>query len=121
MNLTFDEAIENHRKMWHWIADETEKRNRIVEKYEYFEENNLDECRCECYCCEYAFHACKYVTEACLSCPIKWEKQSVFIRCHKDGTPYDKWKLCKDFEDWKSAAKYAREIANLPARDEVRQ
>ena len=30
--MTREEAIENHRKMWNWIADETEKRKRKVKK-----------------------------------------------------------------------------------------
>ena len=30
MKLTKSEAVQEHRKMWNWIADETEKQERIV-------------------------------------------------------------------------------------------
>lgn len=33
--MTRKEAIENHRKMWNWIADETVKQQRKVLKSEY--------------------------------------------------------------------------------------
>ncbi len=32
MELTKEEAIANHRKMWNWIAEETLKQERKVEK-----------------------------------------------------------------------------------------
>ncbi len=32
MTLTRKQAIDEHRKMWNWIADETEKRGEIVKK-----------------------------------------------------------------------------------------
>lgn len=54
MNLEFDEAIENHRKMWNWIADETEQRKEIVTKEDYFAENKIqDDVFENCYACEY--------------------------------------------------------------------
>ena len=37
--MTKKKAVENHRKMWWWIAEKTLERERKVWKYEYFEEN----------------------------------------------------------------------------------
>lgn len=34
--MELKKAIENHRKMWNWIADETEKQKRAVDKWEYY-------------------------------------------------------------------------------------
>ena len=36
MRLTREQAIAEHRKMWNWIADETEKLKRRVGEREYF-------------------------------------------------------------------------------------
>ena len=112
MKLTFDEAIANHRKMWNWIADETEKRKESVTKEEYFEKNEiLDDVECNCYCCEYGtqktgisggFVKCKV-------CPIDWK----FENCECRNPSYNKW---KHSYEWESSAKYARQIANLPER-----
>ena len=35
MTLTKELAIKLHRKLWRWIADETERRKEVVEKYDY--------------------------------------------------------------------------------------
>lgn len=36
MQLTREEAIANHRKMWNWIADETERWEDCATKSDYF-------------------------------------------------------------------------------------
>lgn len=118
MNLTFDEAIENHRKMWNWIADETERRKRIVSKGEYFRENNMFcDITNKCYCCEYGVQQTGVVngTIKCSVCPINWEADI----CEEYGSPYNKWD--NTYHDYKLSAKYARQIANLPVREEARR
>ena len=115
MKLTFDEAIENHRKMWNWIADETEKRQRIVSKGDYFKENEIMEDVFEkCFCCEYGGQRVgRYTgTDKCSYCPINW----ICDNCEEKESPYTLWSDC---EEWELSAKYAREIANLPAREEA--
>lgn len=117
MNLTFDEAIANHRKMWNWIADETEKRKHIVLKSDYFKENDIPEDVFErCYCCEYGGQESGRYTgiTKCSYCPIDWGVDN----CEEGYSAYSGWTYC---DDWQSAAKYARKIANLPAREEVRR
>lgn len=124
MKLTREEAIENHRKMWNWIADETEKRKRKVEKIEYFDEHmlDLDFCFLHCYCCQYVYgddgdYAVLFTK--CDLCPIEWGvkmKNCIFDEyCLNGDSPFLKFvDTCSG--DYKTAAKYAREIANLPER-----
>lgn len=125
MNITFDEAIENHRKMWSWIADETEKRKRIVNKSDYFIENGIDLCYCMCFCCQYAFDNSKImrnekVERDCNICPIEWGGK--ILKCCDCNTKYDQWKdNALVSGNWKKSSQYAREIANLPAREETRR
>lgn len=122
MKLTFNEAIANHRKMWNWIADETEKRKRIITKYIYFKENDIKECNHLCFCCQYTVDNREFARNMaeirdCRLCPIDW---GVMIgsydkyQCFDHNTSYDWWCEACDADDWQFAAKYARHIANLP-------
>lgn len=113
MTLTKQLAIKLHRKLWRWIADETERRKEIVKKSDYplFERKII---RWNCWCCEYAKEECK-------NCPIEWAKKEhndhlglEMIRC-TDGE-YRKWYKATERGDWKEAAHWARVIAELPER-----
>lgn len=60
MELTREEAISEHRKMWNWIADEIEKEKRDGIQWlknKYCAQNNL-ELRSDCFCCEYTQRNC---------------------------------------------------------------
>lgn len=115
MELTKSEAIANHRKMWNWIADETLKQERLVEKREYFEAHGITDIpRNECYCCESVFYEYyKY----CLNCPIDWggefntcvDRDSI---CDRKGL-FALWLL--EF-DYIKSAELAKRIAELPER-----
>lgn len=111
MILTREEAIENHRKMWNWIADETEKRKKAVFTEDYFIEHNLNSCFLYCYCCHYN----KYINRSpnCETCPVEWGGETGI--CTDKDSPYFRFSLTH-YYDYKNAAKYAREIANLPER-----
>lgn len=122
MKLTREEAIENHRKMWNWIADETEKRKRKVKKIEYFYEHMLDFCFVNCYCCQYVYgddgdYAVLFTK--CDLCPIEWGVKTNDCICDESCLNGESL-FCKFVntysDDYKNAAKYAREIANLPER-----
>lgn len=124
MNLTFDETIENHRKMWNWIADETLKRKQFVKKEEYFIQNGLhyEEYGTNCYCCQYVdeqLHPLSY--RNCNLCPIKWTNNEKYRRaeCCYEDVLFKKWIDTYEFNEWEDAAKYAKQIANLPARRET--
>lgn len=113
MTLTREEAIENHRKMWNWIADETELWQRKVYKEDYFEKNKIKNAPyLKCYCCEYNIRNNRlYCGENCI---VNWENTDI-IENTKDCTNsyYEDW-CCE--EDWQEAARLARIIANLPER-----
>lgn len=113
--LTKAEAVANHRKMWNWIADETQRRGEKVKKIRYFKEMGIEDWPLyECYCCEYASQQCDINSGVlCEHCPIEWPNGR---RCVEDDAPYDKW--CSAVCPVK-AAKLAREIAALPERKEA--
>lgn len=112
--MELKKAIENHRKMWNWIADETEKQKRAVDKWEYyfamkiFSKNIPFE---NCYCCEYTIINQR---DSCNNCIVKWTDGG----CMKtENSEYRKWVNAKFRGDYKQAAKLARIIANLPERE----
>ena len=121
MQLTREEAIANHRKMWNWIADETERLKRVVLKPEYFKEHNISHNevpRFSCYCCGFDLHC--WSLPLCGACPIIWGVNTEMYACLNEKSPYKKWNIVvkRYSDDWESAAKLAREIANLPERKE---
>lgn len=121
MQLTREEAIANHRKMWNWIADETERLERVVLKPEYFKEHNIshnDFPMHFCYCC--SFDLTYWSLPLCGACPINWGVNTEMQACCNKKSPYKKWRIVVNHysHDWESAAKLAREIANLPERKE---
>lgn len=110
LNLSREETIANHRKMWNWIADETLKRKEKVFKDEYFKEYNIPKYIMppfECFCCEYTEYAGDPIK--CKKCPIRWPYQL----CRLEG-PYKNW--CDTF-DYVEAAESARQIAELPEKE----
>jgi hypothetical protein len=128
MTLTKQEAIENHRKMWNWIADELEKGNGpkyynvINIKTEYFIKHNIkpeNTPKSYCYCCEYA----KSIKPSldCGDCPLKWpntDDSNCLQQFLADGL-YIKIRRLFIKKGYKKAAKLARKIANLPEREDV--
>lgn len=134
MEFTKEKAIEEHRKMWNWIADQFEsgvKDTAFNLKAEYcrshfkgIDINNY------CFCCEYAENVNIKVTEnnyeECKFCPLVWgtedELSDYYCENHWDS-PFIKglWTMVSETSnsasaDYKRAAKIAREIANLPKR-----
>lgn len=112
MELTREQAIENHRKMWHWIADETEKREEKVIKEDYFKEHpELEVPYLNCYCCEYNIQNHRnFCNEKCI---IAWSDDGCFYHCKSE---YSKWVY--ENIDVLRAANLARQIANLPERSD---
>ena len=113
MKLTREQAIENHRKMWNWIADETLRWKRVVMKEKYFVANNIpDSIRpvCDCYCCEYG--AINF-RRNCSVCPIQWKHRLCYV------SEYDNWRKACYAENYKKAANLARTIANLPENEHI--
>lgn len=110
MKLTKTLTVALHRKLWHWIADETERQKRCVEKKEYplFHRFIID---CDCWCCEYTPFDCNI-------CPIQWridDDSLGQVKCIL--SEFGDWSYAVNIGDWREAARIARIIAELPERD----
>lgn len=115
--MTKQKAIANHRKMWRWIADETERREYAVDKSDYFDIMGIPEVNIplqNCYCCEYDGNV---GDGDCASCPIKWPTGVCY-----DGGLYSQWAkaLSHNRRDWLTTAALARQIAELPEKEDVK-
>lgn len=123
--MTLEEMLKLHQNLWNWLADEAEK-GFIRTKPDYFELNSsLEVPTCACYACEYAFQEMtkrKYAYRQagtiarCRYCPFDWSDETdhmLDLFCEADDSPYEKWLRSTDA---KSAAKYARQIANMKPR-----
>lgn len=106
--MTKKEAVENHRKMWRWIAEKTLERKRKVWKYEYFIENKLDPPINYCFCCGYTSQFTGDWGD-CVKCPINWDNTYCMDSYYLD------WSECED--SYRGCAYYADLIANLPERE----
>ena len=131
-----DCAIENHRKMWNWIADayESGRVSPVRElKHEYLNMTGNKNILVDCFLCDYAGPSdvmcnSNYAFD-CTKCPLDWgtpDNSSVTEGFCVDRLYYDDEEglygqllqltyanttyRCKD------AAKLARQIANLPER-----
>lgn len=108
-------AIDNHRTMWTVIADRIEKRQKVVSirllKAAY--------CRLkgrrlllDCFLCDYSREIAMYIT-ACSKCPLNPAPQRAL------GCLGGLYHACLNATDWKEQARLAREIANLPEREDA--
>lgn len=121
--ISKEEAIERHRMIWNWIADETLKQKAIVYKEDAFEHFKWDWDKTleGCWCCHYAIiernkNTYNKGTVVCDYCPLKWSHN----RCNYNGEffkgLYSKWHIATINNNYKKAAKIARKITNLPER-----
>ena len=124
MDLTREQAIKEHRKLWNWIADETIGQEIKVEKWEYFSLFKFIQPIHACYCCEYAKNVCMSKSEdfsmgkRCQYCPIEWGEES-YNQCVSEeitNSYYSLWEECKSY-NYIIAANLARLIAELPERE----
>lgn len=115
-------VIKLHNKMWTWMAKKSLKEKRKVHKEEYIKRMDkwgLIRDRFSgniCYACIYnKCHRTQTlcINLRCVSCPLEWYDNKGDGQC---GLLYDKWWSLSDHQ-YKSAAKFALEIANLPMRD----
>lgn len=117
------EAVAAHRKMWNWIADETLKRKCCVHKSEYFHFSGYKGVIpfSNCFCCQYIREHKKSSIVLCAECPIVFYPLAKTIaNCTNSNSPFKLWVDSFNVGDWNLAAKYAREIAELPERGRIR-
>ena len=111
-SMTRAQIIREHRKMWNWIADETLKKKRKVDKDEYFEKYKKkyrNQPRNDCFLCEYNI---VMQNSDCDSCLINWDSAG---NRNCMNTLYGEW-VRINYDCYKYAAEVAREIANLPEK-----
>lgn len=108
--MTKQEAIENHRAMWNWIADQIEQRKQaqnITElKYYYIHYISEEYALYDCFCCEYDY---EHGFNFCTHCPLVWP----------DGKCGVLFGTCYACSDYMGQAMFARQIANLPERKDA--
>ena len=129
IKMTKEEAIVNHRRLWNEIADMLDRGERYdhVDVLKRQALNNIGEendiCN-NCYCCEYAKNDCR-------RCPVIWNNESYDYMCEigyddscedlyddlydvKHNSEWANFLMLMKQKDYDTAAKIAREIANLP-------
>lgn len=124
LNLSRRETIEEHRKMWNWIAEHCDnKTSKDVGqlKMEYAEQNNFDLLN-NCFCCEYSKQANgNDEVGMCVHCPLDWgcPAHDGMYYCEDTDDDFNGdglWAKARDLSDagnFKEAKKLALIIANL--------
>ena len=132
-----DYAIENHRKMWNWIADayESGRVSPVRElKHEYLNMTGNKNILGDCFLCDYAGSSpadCNYAYD-CSKCLLDWGTPSnssvtegfcmdrLYLN-DEDGLYGQLIGLAYSNEgDFKAKGDLARKIANLPVRSDIK-
>lgn len=120
MELTREQAITEHRKMWRWIAEQYENECDI-DPYQlkkiYFLKNGYDDSsliRNRCFLCEYV----KELYGGCNNCPLIWGtiEGCMGISDEHRGLYGQLMDCYLNPGDMKKCAKLARQIAELPEK-----
>lgn len=124
MILTREQAIELHRDMWNWMADQIicakEPRHIYFLKKEYVDKHNFCNVCNNCFLCEYAGRegiANECIGDFCEYCPIEWGEENNH-RCadnslglYAQAAHYNYYR-----DEYMKQAEQCRQIANLPER-----
>lgn len=127
--LTKKKTIEEHRKMWNWIADQLEKphNSKTVEqlKIQYCDIHEVAP-RHECFCCAYAAQFIQNNRyENCVFCPVCWDSDMKKYMCENRSGEFDEqgmWLRAQDlskYKEYQEAAIIARQIAELLERPDM--
>ena len=111
--LTLKEAVDKHRQLWNWIADETKKIKKPASKHAnpMVQEDHPDN---DCYMCEYVGKS------SCENCPLQWGNKQQGC-CDNHSSPYYRWVREKNLMTFSDASNLARQIANLPLKPECQK
>lgn len=129
MELTKKQAIEEHRKMWNWIAEQIKIKPlkklfslpnynwlSLISDLKYYylyevKKQVFDDLDNNCFCCEYARN--------CRHCPIVWSGTNK--KCFEKFGEYLELISLNGYSDEnkEKAYKLALKIANLPEREGV--
>ena len=139
MELTKKQAIEEHRKMWSWIADAIKSKEdlpAVVSCYDWtslivdlkrryllnYEGQKYKDIHAHCFCCEYADNTSNnayYDIDNCRYCPVIWSGST--RGCCDEYGEYEELVSLHGYSDEnrRKAYKLALKIANLPEREGV--
>ena len=137
MELTKKQAIEEHRKMWNWIAAAIKSKEdlpAVVSCYDWYsllivklkrhyllnyEGQKYKDIRAACFCCEYASNDTYYDNDICRYCPVIWSGSTG--RCCDEYGEYEELASLHGYSDEnkEKAYKLALKIANLPEREDM--
>ena len=95
MNLTREQAIAEHRKMWLWISRQIMKDYVANEKVRTIYSYKCDYLNCnfpnekvksKCFCCEYA---AQHSGSCYKDCPLYWNDRNTILTCCESLGYYD--------------------------------
>lgn len=118
------EAIQNHRKLWNWLADNPYIHGRLTEKWQYplFRQNIDEISESQCYLCEFAAQRVledddNMESSYCLDdCIIKWPGEN---GCHSSISNQSLFSMWQSTNDPGWRAGLARAIAELPENPDM--
>lgn len=122
--LTKERAVQLHRELWTSIAEGTRELQNPVGKVTEMTSMGFDvfDVFNQCFCCEYAVNAASQQQIMCDACPLCWPDGMCTVdtydsdgKCHHTGL-YDLWYDAYRRNDWRQAAFFATQIANLPEK-----
>lgn len=136
MGLTKEQAIEGHRKMWNWIAEQYRAGETVLEelghtcvvdlKYSYINRFCNEPIMNGCFCCAYASEEFDRTINGCTCdfCPIDWGSEVKAFMCIDRYEEDDEEGIYNELQatstyshDYDRMAELAEEIANLPERE----
>lgn len=133
--LTKEECVRRHRLLWNYVADqileqENASRNYKKEAFEHFGWSiPIGSIFGYCWGCYYDSmkrlemvddpkHIKESEVKTCPYCLFNWTSDENNF-CVKYNTLFNRFMNSKRINDWKEAARIAREIANMPVREDV--
>lgn len=119
MELTREQAITEHRKMWRWIAEQYIGKDdiyymnpyRFKQIYLYKNGYNSSLIHSCCFLCEYVKK-----WKNCDKCPLDWGISKSCIGDSKNDGLYKQINTYYYEENYKKCAELARQIAELPEK-----
>lgn len=133
--LTKEECVRRHRLLWNYVADQILEQEEVPWDYkkEAFEHFgwSLSVGHIFSYCWACYYHSMKFLemvdspkyvrnfeVNNCPYCLFDWTSNKINY-CGNLYTLYNQFLDSKLSDDWKKTARIAREIANMPVREDV--
>lgn len=124
--LTRSEAVEGHRKLWKWIAEENKRlidadETLFADKKSYFAIHDIPNSKhpdWDCYACDYSMSLSSNIRDRCEYCPLDWSNngQNNTKYCHDDDGLYIQFEDNLKEYNIEECIRLAEIIANLPER-----